>query len=114
MCMCACMLGGRPANMEPGLRASQEFASFSYDSNHEYSLGDSSLKWYYPPPLGTSLSNGLDSFVKHDDSVDEHLDSLLKTIMSHEQTTGEPIDAHVVTWRGMLTKVCISAHGPCR
>ncbi|KAK3906411.1 RAI1 like PD-XK nuclease-domain-containing protein [Staphylotrichum tortipilum] len=83
----------------------KEFACFSYDANHEYHLGDSSLKWYYPPDLGTSLSKGLDSFVKHDDTVDEHLDTLLRTIMSHEQATGEPIDAHIVTWRGMLTKI---------
>jgi RAT1-interacting protein len=64
------------------------------------------LKWYYPPDLGTDLSNGADDkFIKHDDRVDEHLDSLLKTVANHEQKTGEPIDAHIVTWRGMLTKV---------
>ncbi len=71
------------------------------------------MKWYYQPDLGTSLSNGLDNFIKHDDTVDEHLDSLLKTIASHEQTTGEPIDAHIITWRGMLTKVCLSSPKVC-
>ena len=25
--------------------------------------------------------------------------------MNHERKTGKPIDAHVVTWRGMMTKV---------
>ncbi len=63
------------------------------------------MKWYYPPALGTDLSNGFQQFDKHDDSVDEHLDSLLTTIADYEKGTGEPIDAHVVTWRGMLTKV---------
>ena len=67
-------------------------------------MGDSSLKWYYPPPLNTDLSKGYETFVKHDDSIDEHLDSLLETIASHEKEHGQPIDAHVVTWRGMLTK----------
>ncbi len=83
----------------------QEFACFSYDSEHKYHLGDSSLKWYYNPEIGVDLSAGYESFVKHDDSVDEHLDSLLETIASHERETGKPIDAHIVTWRGMLTKV---------
>jgi RAT1-interacting protein len=63
------------------------------------------MKWYYPPDVGTFLGDGFDKFDKHDDGVDEHLDSLLKTIASHEQSSGEAIDAHIVTWRGMLTKV---------
>lgn len=64
------------------------------------------MRWYYTPQLGTDLSQGFDKFVKHDDSVAEHLDSLLKTIMRHEQETKKKIDANVVTWRGVLTKVC--------
>lgn len=51
------------------------------------------------------LSLGFDTFVKHDGSKDEHLDSLLKAIVSHEQETGTKIDANIVTWRGMMTKV---------
>ncbi|KAK0636239.1 RAI1 like PD-XK nuclease-domain-containing protein [Bombardia bombarda] len=83
----------------------KEFACFSYDANHQFHLGDASLKWYYPPPLGTDLSNGFETFDKHDDSLDEHLDSLLETIASHEKETAKSIDAHFVTWRGMLTKI---------
>ncbi|KAK3296927.1 RAI1 like PD-XK nuclease-domain-containing protein [Chaetomium fimeti] len=83
----------------------KEFACFSYDKDHKFRLDDSSLKWYYPPVVGANLSNGYDTFIKHDESKDEHLDSLLKTIASHEQQTGGPIDAHIVTWRGMLTKI---------
>jgi hypothetical protein len=64
------------------------------------------MKWYYPPKLGGDLNNGFNSFVKHDDSVDEHLESLLKTIIDYEQRTEKKIDAQVVTWRGMMTKVC--------
>jgi RAT1-interacting protein len=87
----------------------QEFACFSYDKDHKLRLDDSSLKWYYPPDLGVNLSNGFDKFIQHDDSVDEHLDSLLTTIANHEQKTGEPIDAHIVTWRGMMTKVWLGS-----
>lgn len=83
----------------------QEFACFSYDDKHEFRLDDSSLQWYYPPRLGADLSKGFDKFDKHDESIDEHLDSLLKTIAAHEKEEGKKIDANIVTWRGMMTKV---------
>lgn len=63
------------------------------------------MKWYYTPQLGADLSKGFDTFEKLDDSKDEHLDSLLTTIMSHEKEAGKKIDANFVTWRGMMTKV---------
>ncbi|OIW29657.1 Dhp1-interacting protein Din1 [Coniochaeta ligniaria NRRL 30616] len=87
------------------IKRPKEFTCFSYDDQHKLHLDDRSLKWYYPPiVLGTDLSNGFETFDKHDDSQDEHLDSLLEAIMNHEKETGQPIDAHVVTWRGMMTK----------
>ncbi|ORY71622.1 RAI1 like PD-XK nuclease-domain-containing protein [Pseudomassariella vexata] len=86
----------------------KEIACFSYDDNHEFHLGYSSMKWYYPPQLGTDLSKGFDKFDKHDDSADEHLDSLLRTIMAHEEEEGKKIDAQIVTWRGMITKIMSS------
>ncbi|KAK8030805.1 protein RAI1 [Apiospora arundinis] len=87
------------------VRRPKEFACFSYDDNHEFHLGDSSLRYYYPPQLNADLSQGFDTFDKHDDSKDEHLDSLLKTIIAHEQEEGKKIDSHIVTWRGMMTKI---------
>jgi RAT1-interacting protein len=60
------------------------------------------------------LSEGFHEFDKHDDSVDEHLESLLKTIANHEQKEGKKIDAGIVTWRGMMTKVCHAAHSAIR
>lgn len=63
------------------------------------------MRWYYNPSLGTDLSQGFENFVKHDDSIDEHLDSLLETITDHEKQTRKKIDAQIVTWRGCLTKV---------
>ncbi|XXH00320.1 hypothetical protein Hte_006663 [Hypoxylon texense] len=62
-------------------------------------------KWYYPAELGADLSKGFEQFDKHDDSKDEHIDSLLKAIMAHEEEEGKKIDANVVTWRGMMTKI---------
>ncbi|KAK4152632.1 RAI1 like PD-XK nuclease-domain-containing protein [Chaetomidium leptoderma] len=93
------------AGQNEPVKRPKEFACFSYDKDHKFHLDDSSLKWYYPPDIGADLENGYESFIKHDDRVDEHLDSLLKTITNHEQQTGEAIDAHIVTWRGMLTKI---------
>ncbi|KAM0246618.1 hypothetical protein ACHAQJ_010142 [Trichoderma viride] len=90
----------------------KEFTCFSYDENHDYHPDDSSLKYYYPPQLGADLSLGFDTFVKHDDSKTEHLDSLLKAIVSQEQETGSRIDANIVTWRGMMTKVPIQSPNP--
>lgn len=84
----------------------QEFACFSYDDNHRFHLDDSSLKYYYTPQLGADLSKGFKSFEKQDDTKDEHLESLLKAIIAHEDEQGKKIDANVVTWRGMMTKVC--------
>ncbi|KAL7797652.1 RAI1 like PD-XK nuclease domain-containing protein [Trichoderma ceciliae] len=83
----------------------KEFSCFSYDENHELRLDDSSLKYYYPPQLGADLSLGFNTFVKQDDSKNEHIDSLLNAIASHEQETGTRIDANIVTWRGMMTKI---------
>ncbi|KAI1809122.1 RAI1 like PD-XK nuclease-domain-containing protein [Poronia punctata] len=96
---------GRFTGESEPVKRPKEIACFSYDDKHQFRLDDSSLQWYYPPKLGADLSKGFDTFDKHDDSTDEHLDSLLTTIASHEQGEGKKIDAHVVTWRGMMTKV---------
>ncbi|CAK7224089.1 decapping endonuclease targeting mRNA [Sporothrix curviconia] len=85
-----------------------EFTCFSYDDEHALHLDGRSLRWYYPPqfPQGMDLSRGFDTFVKHDDDgVDEHLDSLLAAVVAHEQATRAKIDAQVLTWRGMMTKI---------
>ncbi|KAI0866023.1 RAI1 like PD-XK nuclease-domain-containing protein [Xylaria cubensis] len=96
---------GRFGGQSETVKRPKEIAYFSYDDKHEFRLDDSSLQWYYPPKLGADLSGGFDKFDNHDDSVDEHLDSLLKTIIAHEQEEGKKIDANVVTWRGMMTKI---------
>ena len=50
------------------------------------------------------LSRGFETFDKHDDSQDEHLISLLKSIAEYEKVNGR-VDVGIVTWRGMMTKV---------
>ncbi|TVY64266.1 Decapping nuclease RAI1 [Lachnellula suecica] len=85
-------------------RRGQEIACFSYDDQHKFRLDDSSIRYYYPPTLGADLSKGFDTFEKLDDTADDHLDSLLKTIMALEQKEGKRVEADVITWRGMMTK----------
>lgn len=92
------------------LTFSQEIACFSYNEQHEFLLDDSSIRYYYPPALGADLCKGFDTFQKMDDSADDHLDSLLKTIIAHEQKLGQKIEADFITWRGMMTKVWITSH----
>jgi RAT1-interacting protein len=40
------------------------------------------------------------------DAADEHLDALLDTIVAMEKETGKKCESDIVTWRGMMTKVC--------
>jgi hypothetical protein len=83
----------------------QEIACFSYDDKHQFRLDGSSIRYYWPPTLGADLSRGFDTFEKLDDKADDHLDSLLKTIIAHEQGLGKAVEADLITWRGMMTKV---------
>ena len=41
-----------------------------------------------------------------DDTKDEHLDGLLGSITELERRTGVRVEADIITWRGMMTKVC--------
>ncbi|KAF8463121.1 RAI1 like PD-XK nuclease-domain-containing protein [Kalaharituber pfeilii] len=87
------------------IKRPQEITSFSFDEHHRIRHDDSSLRWYWPPAMGSDLSKGFDTFVKHDDSIDEHLDGLLAAIQKHEERTGERVVADFITWRGMMTKI---------
>ena len=63
------------------------------------------MRYYYPARIGSALSQGFDTFQQLDDSTDDHLESLLKTIMDLEQRQGKKCVADFITWRGMMTKV---------
>jgi hypothetical protein len=85
---------------------SQEVTCFSYDDQHKYRWDDSSLRYYYPPSLPADLNRGFDTFRQLDDTRDDHLDGLVDTIALYEKEKGVKADADIVTWRGMMTKVC--------
>ncbi|MCJ1353087.1 MAG: decapping endonuclease targeting mRNA [Icmadophila ericetorum] len=86
------------------IRRPKEIAYFSFDENHEFHLDERSLRYYYTPRLDSNLSDGFESFRQLDDTMDDHLDSLLKTITALEQQTGQKCEADFITWRGMMTK----------
>ncbi|KAL8746822.1 MAG: hypothetical protein Q9190_001227 [Brigantiaea leucoxantha] len=95
----------RFAGSSAAIRRPKEIAYFSYDDEHDFYLDERSLRWYYPPTIGADLSRGFESFQQLDDSADDHLDSLLKTIIDLEQKHGSRCEADVITWRGMMTKI---------
>lgn len=96
---------GRFVGRSAPVKRPREIACFSYDDKHQFLLDDSSIRYYYTPTLGADLSRGFDTFQKLDDTADDHLDSLLKTIIDHEQKTGQRTDVSIITWRGMMTKL---------
>ncbi|MCJ1276914.1 decapping endonuclease targeting mRNA [Puttea exsequens] len=93
------------AGTSAAIRRPKEIAYFSYDDHHEFHLDERSLRYYYPPSIGADLSKGSESFQQLNDTADDHLDGLLKTIIDLEQRTGSRIAADVITWRGMMTKI---------
>ena len=89
----------------------QEIACFSYDEQHEYHPDARSLRYYFPARLGADLSRGFEQFNRLDDTKDEHIDSLLKTLMLLEEKTGKKVDTDFVTWVMLphLTTECMPA-----
>ena len=81
------------------LTNSQEIACFSYDNDHVFHLDERSLRYYHPPNLGADLSTGFDTFQQLDDTADDHLDSLLQTIIDFERRSGTKCAVDIVTWR---------------
>lgn len=99
------------------IKRPREIAHFSYDDTHTLHVNsEQSLRYYYPAIINAPGSNegkrspinlreGYDTFVKRDDKSDEHLDSLLATIIDLEQKQGHKLEVDFITWRGMMTKI---------
>lgn len=113
---------------QTAIRRPKQILEFCFDGDHKLlPLSDECLRYYYPPVFdapwvsqGTqsriNLSTGFDNWIKADESIDWHLDGLLQTIQAHEEALlaqGKPVNevrvnADVVAWRGILTKVRLS------
>ena len=87
----------------------QEIACFSYDDEHEHHPDGRSLRYYFPPRIGADLSRGFKDFKQLDDARDDHLDSLLKSLMLREKEIGQKIDVDFVTWVGYSSSALSSS-----
>ncbi|KAL9613723.1 MAG: hypothetical protein Q9167_001737 [Letrouitia subvulpina] len=92
------------------IRRPKEFTHFSYDDDYELHFDDRSVRYYYPPNIGADLCRGFESFQKRDDTVDNHIDGLVKSIMNFEQKSGTECKTDIVTWRGLITKLLATAY----
>lgn len=96
----------------------REITEFSFDDDHVcFPLDSRSLRYYFPPDIDVpyvrdrpriDLSAGFTSFRKYDDAADLGLNPLLDTIQQYEEQTKTQLQADVLTWRGMMTKVCMT------
>ncbi|KAF7194212.1 Decapping nuclease rai1 [Pseudocercospora fuligena] len=98
------------------IKRPREVTEFSFDDKHKpLPLDDRSLRYYYPPLFNTpgvpqsqniDLSKGFESFIKYDDTaINLHLNPLLNTIEQYEAKNKTKLDADILTWRGMMTKI---------
>lgn len=96
------------------IKRPREITEFSFDDEHAHHLDNRSLRYYYPPFIQVpyvsetrrlDLSQGFDTFVKYDDSISLGLNPLLDTVQHHEEQTRTKLNADILTWRGMMTKV---------
>ncbi|PWN37081.1 RAI1-domain-containing protein, partial [Meira miltonrushii] len=83
-----------------------QITSFSYDEKRKLFHDDRSRKYYHPPPPNADLNRGYETRIERDDNVNEHLNSLLEALMQGEEVEGHQKQADLITWRGMMTKLC--------
>lgn len=91
------------------LKQPKEITSFSIDINNHVHFDLRSLNYYYLPESALDkqidLSSGFKDFIQKDESKPQHLNELLQSIKHGEQLRGEKINADIVTWRGIMTKL---------
>lgn len=105
-------------------------STFSYDENKKLHLDDSAKRWYRVPPTketsaqGADLNYGFEHF-QDKPHIPDPLDSVLYTLMYRqasqiqnneavlrapqvpvEALESEVLRAHIITWRGIMTKLC--------
>ncbi|CBQ72854.1 related to RAI1-Rat1p Interacting Protein, required for pre-rRNA processing [Sporisorium reilianum SRZ2] len=120
-----------PFSAPPLFQQPAPLCSFSFDE-HRKQWQDDRCKRYYrglppynnrhphqnraPPVFGADLNYGLERFVRRDDAVPEHLDALVAALQHRTEAAtsdaerneldAERRKADVVTWRGIVTKIC--------
>ncbi|KAG1446202.1 hypothetical protein G6F56_009650 [Rhizopus delemar] len=86
----------------PVYKQPQELTCYSIDHQRHVHFDNSEMKYYYPPS-GKDLNFGYDKFIQRDESVAEHIDTLLDALTEMNNTSTASVD--IVTWRGIMTKL---------
>lgn len=89
------------------LKKPKEIYSYSI-TDGKVSMDQSQLKYYYLPEetilkAPIDLTVGIDNWTQPNEH-DSHLDTLLESLIEHEKESGK-VDAEIITWRGILTKI---------
>lgn len=90
------------------LKKPKELFSYSI-TDRKVTMDDAQLKYYYLPEetilkAPIDLAKGIENWTQPNEH-DAHLDTLLESLSIHERKTGSKIDAEIITWRGILTKI---------
>ncbi|KAJ1971089.1 decapping endonuclease targeting mRNA, partial [Dimargaris xerosporica] len=91
----------------PPYQKPTEILSYSLDNDRRICYDDRGLSCYYEAPLGTCLFDRFETFKARDITINEHLDSLLLSLVHAKATktldlTKQP---RFVTFRGLLTRI---------
>ncbi|KDQ14966.1 hypothetical protein BOTBODRAFT_131994 [Botryobasidium botryosum FD-172 SS1] len=82
--------------------------TFSYNANHELEFNNSAMKYFSPPPAQADLNWGYDRWVHKEEGI-VRLDSLLQATL-RDEARYEAGRAHLVTWRGIMTKIMMAPY----
>ncbi|QNP99251.1 YALIA101S03e15478g1_1 [Yarrowia lipolytica] len=90
------------------LKKPKEVYSYSI-TDGKVTMDQSQLKYYYLPEetilkAPIDLTKGIENWTQPNEH-DTHLDTLLESLSKYERETGSKIDAEIITWRGILTKI---------
>ncbi|ORY92994.1 RAI1 like PD-XK nuclease-domain-containing protein [Syncephalastrum racemosum] len=92
----------------PAYKQPIELHSYSIDEKRHVWFDNRELKEYHEPRIDSrtpNLSSGYDKFVQRDESIPEHLDTLLDALTDCRNTKSVDTKADIVTWRGIMTKL---------
>ncbi|KAI9279752.1 RAI1 like PD-XK nuclease-domain-containing protein [Sporodiniella umbellata] len=88
----------------PVYKQPQELTCYSIDRNRHVWFDSREMKYYYPP-TGKDLTVGYNAFIQRDETMPEHLDTLLDALTEWKSRETLSTQADIVTWRGILTKL---------
>ncbi|KAJ1584191.1 hypothetical protein NDA11_006126 [Ustilago hordei] len=129
-------LTGQGFSVPPLFQQPTRLCSFSFDEKRKLWQDDRCKRFYRGPPpynnahpqqsrarmagnrriFGADLNYGIEGFVQRDECVGEHLDALLAALQHRTTSTASGLEskerdqerrrADIVTWRGIITKIC--------